>query len=235
MATSIELVGRGGTWHLAGSGARCTPHLRAYDGPDPVPAVVAASAVSAMRKTDKAEAMKIAQENIAHHPDAVDLRIEAAKTSFARHDYQKALAELEDVIDLEHDHERALLWQCRSMRRLGQWSKLETHLDKKIAGFERSARLRIELGWLRLAQGESRKADEAFQEAAKLDRSSQQALFGRVVALREMQRWREASAVLKDLAQTVGPVAGRAAAGCGHARFGPPGLRQGRDPVQDGR
>jgi hypothetical protein len=78
--------------------------------------------------------------------------------------YQKALAELKRVIDLEHDHERALLWQCRSMRRLGQWSKLETHLDNKIAGFERSARLRIELGWLRLAQGESRKADEAFQE-----------------------------------------------------------------------
>jgi tetratricopeptide (TPR) repeat protein len=198
VATSIELVGRRRDLAPRGLRREVRSALARYDGPDPVPAVVAASAVSAMRKADKAEAMKIAQENIAHHPDAVDLRIMAAKMSFACHDYQKALAELKRVIDLEHDHERALLWQCRSMRRLGQWSKLETHLDKKMAEFERSARLRIELGWLRLAQGESRKADEAFQDASRLDRSSQQALFGRVIALREMQRWREASAVLKD-------------------------------------
>lgn len=83
------------------------------------------------------------------------------------------------------------------MRCLGQWSDLETYLDGKVSEFNQSARLRIELGWLRLAQGESRKADEAFQEASRLDRSSQQAIFGRVIALQEMQRWQEASAVLK--------------------------------------
>ena len=74
------------------------------------------------------------------------------------------------------------------MRRLGQWSELETYLNDKIRSLGQSPRLRIEFGWLRLAQGESGKADAAFQDAFRLDRSSQQALFGRVIALRPHTR-----------------------------------------------
>jgi tetratricopeptide (TPR) repeat protein len=197
VATSIELAGRRPDLGPDGLRREVRSALARYAGPDPVPAVVAAAAVCAMRKASKAEAMKIAQESIAQHPGAADLLVEAAKTSFAGHEYQKAIEELEAVLDREDDHERALLWHCRSMRRLGRWSELEAYLDDKVSEFRQSARLQIELGWLRLAQGESRQADEAFQEASRLDRSSQQALFGRVIALREMQRWEEAAAVLE--------------------------------------
>ena len=197
VATSIELTGRRPDLEPDELRRQVLSTLARYAGPDPVPAMVAASAVSAMRKADQAEAMRIAQESIVQHPAALDLRVEAAKTSFSCHDYRKAIAELDCVIGRERDHERALLWRCRSMRRLGLWSDLEAYLDEKASQFEHSARLRIELGWLRLAQGQPRKADEAFQEASRLDRSSQQALFGRVIALREMQRWQEAAAVLE--------------------------------------
>jgi tetratricopeptide (TPR) repeat protein len=204
VATSIELIGRRAGLKPYELQRQVQSTLALYDGPDPVPAVVAASAVSTMRKASKAEAMRIAEEGIAQHPKAFDLRVEAAKTSFSRHDYRKAIEELDLVLDSKDDpecalpcHERALLWRCRSMRRLGQWHELEDYLDKQIRKFDQSARLRIELGWLWLARGESRKADEAFQDASRRDQSSQQALFGRVFALREMQRWREASAVLK--------------------------------------
>ena len=197
VATSIELAGRRRDLGSGELRRRVESTLAHYAGPDPVPAAVAASAVCAIRKADKDEAMRVAEENLARHPAAADLRVEAAKTSFSCHDYRKAIAELDCVIEREPDHERALLWRCRSMRRLGQWSDLEAYLDEKVSEFAQSARLRIELGWLRLAQGESRKADEAFQEASRLDRSSQQALFGRIIALREMQRWQEAAAVLK--------------------------------------
>ena len=197
VATSIELTGR--RRHL-GPGEllhQVESALAHYAGPDPVPAAVAASAVCAIRKADRDEAMRVAEDNIARHPDAADLRVEAAKTSFSRHDYRRAISELDCVLEREPDHERALLWRCRSMRRLGQWSDLERYLAEKVSAFAQSARLRIELGWLLLAKGESRQANEAFKEASRLDQSSQQALFGRIIALREMQCWQEASAVLE--------------------------------------
>jgi tetratricopeptide (TPR) repeat protein len=198
VATSIELAGRRPGLKPGKLQSQVQTALARYDGPDPVPAVVAAAAVSTMRKASKSEAMRIAQKYIAQHRHAVDLRIEAAKTSFSRHDYRKAIEELDAVIALQGHHERALLWRSRSMRRLGWWDELEKYLNKQISEFKQSARLRIELGWLRLAQGESRKAYGAFKEASRLDRSSQQALFGQIIALREMQRWQEASALLED-------------------------------------
>jgi len=198
VATSIELAGR--RHGLDGDELRrqVRSTLAGYAGPDPVPAVVAAAAISTMRKVNRTEAKRIAQESIAQHPDAPDLLVEAAKTSFFCHDYQKAIEHLDRAIQRDRCHERAHQWRCRSMRRLGQWSELETYLNDKINSLKQSPRLRIELGWLRLAQGESGKADAAFQDAFRLDRSSQQALFGRVIALRKMQRWQDAASVLKD-------------------------------------
>src|SRR5262245_10633 len=198
VATSIELAGR--RHGLDGDELRrqVRSTLAGYAGPDPVPAVVAAAAISTMRKVNRTEAKRIAQESIAQHPDAPDLPVEAAKTSFFCHDYQKAIEHLDRAIQRDRCHERAHQWRCRSMRRLGQWSELETYLNDKINSLKQSPRLRIELGWLRLAQGESGKADAAFQDAFRLDRSSQQALFGRVIALRKMQRWQDAASVLKD-------------------------------------
>ena len=87
VATSIELAGR------AGLGAdelrrQVRSTLARYAGPDPVPAVVAAAAISTMRKVSRTEAKRIAQESIAQHPGAADLLVEAAKTSFFCHDYK---------------------------------------------------------------------------------------------------------------------------------------------------
>ncbi len=198
VATSIELAGRRRGLDADELRGQVRSTLARYAGPDPVPAVVAAVAISTMRKVNRTEAKRIAQESIAQHPGAPDLLVEAAKTSFFCHDYQKAIGQLDRAIQRDRCHERAHQWRCRSMRRLGQWSELETYLNDKIRSLGQSPRLRIELGWLRLAQGESGKADAAFQDAFRLDRSSQQALFGRVIALRKMQRWRDAVSVLKD-------------------------------------
>jgi tetratricopeptide (TPR) repeat protein len=198
VATSIELAGRRRDLDADGLRRQVRSTLARYAGPDPVPAVVAAAAISTMRKVSRTEASKIARESIAQHPDAADLLVEAAKTSFFCHDYKQAIGELDRVIQLDGRHERAHQWRCRSMRRLGQWSELETYLNDKITALGPSPRLRIELGWLRLAQGEAGKADAAFHDAFRLDRSSQQALFGRVIALRKMQRWQDAASVLRD-------------------------------------
>ena len=198
VATSIELAGRRRGLDADELRGQVRSTLARYAGPDPVPAVVAAAAISTMRKVNRTEAKRIAQESIAQHPGAPDLLVEAAKTSFFCHDYQKAIGQLDRAIQRDRRHERAHQWRCRSMRRLGQWSELETYLNDKIRSLGQSPRLRIELGWLRLAQGESGKADAAFQDAFRLDRSSQQALFGRVIALRKMQRWQDAASVLKD-------------------------------------
>jgi len=84
--------------------------------------------------------MRVAEDNIARHPDAADLRVEAAKTSFSCHDYRRAISELDCVLEREPDHERALLWRCRSMRRLGRWSDLERYLAEKVSEFAQSAR-----------------------------------------------------------------------------------------------
>jgi len=199
VATSIELAGRRRDQEAGELRRQVRSTLARYAGPDPVPAVVAASAISTMRKVSRTEAKSIAQESIAQHPDAADLLVEAAKTSFFCHDYHKAIGQLDRVIQqLDGRHERAHQWRCRAMRRLGQWSELETYLNDKNSTLGQSPRLRIELGWLRLAQGEPGKADAAFHNAFRLDRSSQQALFGRVIALRKMQRWQDAATVLRD-------------------------------------
>jgi tetratricopeptide (TPR) repeat protein len=198
VATSIELAGRRRGLDADELRRQVRSILAGYAGLDPVPAVVAVAAIGTMRKVNRTEAKRIAQESIAQHPDTPDLLVEAAKTSFFCHDYQKAIEHLDRAIQRDRCHERAHQWRCRSMRRLGQWSELETYLNDKINSLEQSPRLRIELGWLRLAQGESSKADAAFQDAFRLDRSSQQALFGRVIALRKMQRWQDAASVLKD-------------------------------------
>ena len=151
-----------------------------------------------MRNVDKAEAMKIAANSVAQHPKEVEVLVESAKTSFALRHYSAALEELDHIIKKEPDHDRALQWRCRSMRRLGQWQELDDYLTKKISCFKRSARLQIELGWLRLAKGDCRGAHDAFSEALRLDKSSQQALFGKISALRRMQRWEDAWACLDN-------------------------------------
>lgn len=198
VATWIEVTGRRPG---IGRGALCAQiraALARYDGSDPVPVVVAASAISTVRNFDKAEAMRIARERIAEHPNSSDLLIESAKTSFALANYSTALEQLDQIIAKEPDHDRALQWRCRSMRRLGQWHDLGSYLADKIALLERSPRLQIELGWLRLTRGDYRGARRAFCEALRLDKSSQQALFGQISALRKMQRCDEARRMLAE-------------------------------------
>jgi tetratricopeptide (TPR) repeat protein len=172
--------------------------LERYARPDSVPATVAASAIRTMRKVDKTKAKRIAKEHAGRQLAPVSVLIESAITSFLLfHDYQSALQELDRAIQLQPENERALQWRCRSMWRLGQWPQLEAYLDDGNSSIKRSAPLQVELGWLRLAQCEYPKAADAFLEACRLDRSSQEALFGRVTALRKLQRWQEAETVLK--------------------------------------
>jgi len=169
-----------------------------YGPDDRVPVEVAAVAIRTLRNVDKAEAMKTAAESVAQHPQEPDVLIEAAKTSFALGHYEAALEELDRIIKKEPDHDRALQWRCRSMRRIGRWQDLDAYLTKNIRRLNRSPRLRIELGWLRLAKNDYRGAHDAFCEALRLDRSSQQALFGKITALRRLQRWDDAWTILQD-------------------------------------
>jgi tetratricopeptide (TPR) repeat protein len=169
-----------------------------YGPDDRVPAVVAAAAICALRNVDKGEAMRTAADSVAQHPQEPDVLIEAAKTSFALGHYEAALEELDRVIKKAPDHDRALQWRCRSMRRLGRWQDLDAYLTKQIRRLSGSPRLRIELGWLQLAKNDYRGAHDAFCEALRLDRSSQQALFGKITALRRLQRWDEAWTILRD-------------------------------------
>ena len=209
VSTWIELAGRDPKLAPSELSGQVESTFECYGTPDSVPAEVAASAVRAMRKVDKTKAKRIADENVEQHPAAVDslnpavvdLLIESAITSFLRHDYQSALDELDRVIQLQPENVRALQWRCRSMRRLGQWKQLEAFLDEENSSVKHNARLKVELGWLRLAQCEYRKAGDAFWDASRLDRSSQEALCGWVVALRKMQRWHEAETVLADWKQ----------------------------------
>jgi tetratricopeptide (TPR) repeat protein len=196
VGTRIELEGL-----KLGSGdntLRCQVEsvLEHYNGPDPIPAVVATAAISTIRKIDKRRAKEIADDSVANHPTEVDLLIEAAKTSFAAHNYKAALEELDCAINVEPRYDRAVQWRCRSLRRLGKWDDLTAYLDEQIRLLKDSARLQIELGSLRLAKGDYLGAYEAFSDASRLDRSSQQALFGQVSALRRLQRWTEASSVV---------------------------------------
>jgi tetratricopeptide (TPR) repeat protein len=162
-----------------------------------VPAVVAASAIATVRNFNAARSMIVAKQ-VARHPEEPDVLIESAKTSFALGHYKEALKKLDRVIKKEPDHDRALQWRCRSMRRLGQWQELDAYLAKKTNRLDRSARLRIELGWLRLAKNDYRRSHDAFCEALGLDQSSQQALFGKISALRRLQRWDDAWVVLDN-------------------------------------
>ena len=198
IATWIDVAGRNRAVDRGELGSQVRSALQRYGGNDPVPAVVASSAICIMRNVDKAEAMRIAAKSVAQHPQEFDVLVEAAKTSFAYGRYEAALEQLDRVIKKEPDHDRALQWRCRSMRRLGRWQELDAYLTKKISRLNRSARLRVELGWLRLAKNDYRGAHDAFCEALRLDQSSQQALFGRITALRRMQRWDDAWAVLRD-------------------------------------
>jgi tetratricopeptide (TPR) repeat protein len=198
MATWIEVTGRKRDTDPSELAVQVQSALQRYNGNDPVPVVVATSAICTMRSVDKAEALKIAANSVAQHPKEVEVLVESAKTSFALRHYSAALEELNHIIKKEPDHDRALQWRCRSMRRLGQWQELDDYLTKKISCFTRSARLRIELGWLRLVKGDYRGAHDAFSEALRLDKSSQQALFGKISALRRMQRWEDAWADLDD-------------------------------------
>jgi tetratricopeptide (TPR) repeat protein len=195
VATWIEVTGRERDVDPGEFGEQVQSALQRY-GND-VPAVVAASAICTMRNVDGAKAMMIAK-SVAQHPQESDVLIETAKTSFALGQYEEAVEKLDEVIKKEPDHDRALQWRCRSMRRLGQWRDLDTYLTKKLSRLNRSARLRIELGWLRLAKNDYRGARDAFCEALQLDQSSQQALFGKISALRRLQRWDDAWAVLAE-------------------------------------
>jgi len=197
VATSIDVAGRRQDLKPDEFCAQVHSTLDLYDGPDPVPAVVAASAICTLRTVDKDDAMRIARASVAKHPQEADLLIESAKTSFVRHQYKEAIETLDDVIELDQHNDRALQWRCRSMRRLGQWPQLENRLKEEIGSHEQYARLRIELGWLLLAKGDYGGAYCAFSTALGLDKSSQQARFGRISALRRMQRWQDASADLE--------------------------------------
>ena len=193
----IELAGREPNLDSSELASKVESTLERYARPDSVPAAVAASAIRAMRKVDKDKAKRIVNEHGERQSAPVSVLIECAITWFFLHDYQSALQELDRVIQLEPENERALRWRCRSMRRLGQWQQLEAYLDDGNSSIKHSARLQVELGWLRLAQCEYPKAADAFLDACRLDRSSQDALFGRVTALRKLQRWQEAETVLK--------------------------------------
>jgi tetratricopeptide (TPR) repeat protein len=198
IATWIEVAGRKRDADSSELATQVQSALRRYDGIDPVPAVVSTSAIGTMRNINKVEAMKIARKSVVQHPKEVEVLVESAKTSFALHHYSAAIEELDHVIKKEPDHDRALQWRCRSMRRLGQWQELDGYLAKKISCLKRSARLRIELGWLQLAKGDYRGSHDAFSEALRLDKSSQQAFFGKISALRRMQRWEDAWTDLDD-------------------------------------
>jgi tetratricopeptide (TPR) repeat protein len=198
IATWIEVTGRGPAVDRDEFCSLVRSARHRYGPDDRVPAVVAAAAICALRNVDKGEAMRTAADSAAQHPQEPDVLIEAAKTSFALGHYEAALEELDRVIKKEPDHDRALQWRCRSMRRLGRWQELDAYLTKKIRRLNRSPRLRIELGWLRLAKNDYRGALDAFCEALRLDRSSQQALFGKITALRRLQRWDDAWTTLHD-------------------------------------
>jgi tetratricopeptide (TPR) repeat protein len=198
IATWIEVTGRRPTVDRDEFCSLVRSARHRYGPDDRVPAVVAAAAICALRNVDKDEAMRTAADCVAQHSQEPDVLIEAAKTSFALGNYEAALEKLDPVIKKEPDHDRALQWRCRSMRRLGQWQELDAYLSKKIRRLDRSPRLRIELGWLRLAKNDHRGARDAFCEALRLDQSSQQALFGKVTALRRLQRWDDAWTVLRD-------------------------------------
>jgi tetratricopeptide (TPR) repeat protein len=198
IATWIEVTGRRSAVDRDEFCSLVRSARHRYGPDDRVPAVVAAAAICALRNVDKGEAMRTAADCVAQHPQEPDVLIEAAKTSFALGHYETALEELDRVIKKEPDHDRALQWRCRSMRRLGRWQELDAYLTKKIRRLDCSPRLRIELGWLRLAKNDYRRAQDAFCEALRLDRSSQQALFGKITALRRLQRWDDAWTVLHD-------------------------------------
>jgi tetratricopeptide (TPR) repeat protein len=198
VATSIDVAGKELAGHRHGKELIAKVHARLdlYQWPDFAPAVVAASAICALRTADKNEAMKIVRKSAAQHLEEPGLLIESAKTSFVCRDYHKACEILDRVIRREPDNDRALQWLCRSMHRLGQWAELEKRLAQEIKSHGQSARLQIELGWLLVVKGDYPRAREAFSEALRLDKSSQQALFGLITALRKMQRWDEVSAKL---------------------------------------
>jgi len=198
IATWIEVTGRRPAVDRDGFCSLVRSARHRYGPDDRVPAVVAAAAICALRNVDKGEAMRTAADCVAQHPQEPDVLIEAAKTSFALGHYEAALEELDRVIKKEPDHDRALQWRCRCMRRLGRWQELDAYLTNKIRRLDRSPRLRIELGWLRLAKNDYRGARDAFCEALRLDQSSQQALFGKITALRRLQRWDDAWTVLHD-------------------------------------
>jgi tetratricopeptide (TPR) repeat protein len=196
VATWIDVARRRKDPERGELGERIQSARSLYGGPDPVPAMVEASAICALRTVDKVKAMDIARESVARHPGEPDLLIESAKTSFKLRDYDKAIEEFDRAIELDPYQDRARQWRCRSMRRLGQWTQLEKRLNEEIKDHKQSARLYIELGWLLLVKADYSGAREAFSEAYRLDKSSQQALFGRITTLRSLQLWPEASADL---------------------------------------
>jgi tetratricopeptide (TPR) repeat protein len=196
VATSIDLAGRKLAGHRDRLIAKVQSRIDLYKWPDTPPAEVAASAICVLRTVDKKEAMKRAVTSAGRHPRATDVLIEKAKTSFACHLYDEAIETLDAVLGREPDNDRALQWRFRSMRRLGKWAELEDTLKRAVGIHKHSARLRIELGWLLLTKGDFGGARDAFSEALRLDKSSQQARFGRISALRRMQRWSDASAEL---------------------------------------
>ena len=198
IATWLEVTGRRPAVDRDGFCSLVRSARHRYGPDDRVPAVVAAAAICALRNVDKAEAMRTAADCVAQHPQEPDVLMEAAKTSFALGQYEAALEKLDPVIKKEPDHDRALQWHCRSMRRLGRWQELDAYLDQEVRRLDHSPRLRIELGWLRLAKNDYRGARDAFCEALRLDQSSQQALFGKITALRRLQRWDDAWTELHD-------------------------------------
>jgi tetratricopeptide (TPR) repeat protein len=172
--------------------------LGRYSGDDPVPAVIAAAAIRTLRTLDLGRANRLALESATREPADIDILMEVAQTSFVRRDYTAALAGFERVLQLDDGHDRATQWYCRTLRRLGRWKELDDYLTVRIKKHPDSARLHIELGWLCFSRGDHHAALQAFTDATRIDGNSGQALFGRVSALRELERWSEAERVLED-------------------------------------
>jgi tetratricopeptide (TPR) repeat protein len=172
--------------------------LRCYAGDDPVPAVITAAAIRTLRTLHPERAQRLALESATREPADIDILMEVAQTSFVRCGYTAALAGFERVLQLDDGHERATQWCCRALRRMGHWRDLDDYLAVRIKKHPDSARLHIELGWLCFSRGDHHAALQAFTNATRIDGNSGQALFGRVSALRELERWSEAEKILKD-------------------------------------
>jgi tetratricopeptide (TPR) repeat protein len=145
------------------------------------------------------EADRALTDALEQRPDSVILHNERGWWYYDRRLYSEAVNEFDRALALDEDDEDALLWKARAFRVARRFEQAAQAVSDGLQRSPKRALFLIEQGWLHYAQHRCAEAVMRFDEALAADPDNEDAVQGKVRALRAKRELGAADTFLSDL------------------------------------